>query len=77
MLTNMWNDMTRTRLIQLWFAVVGVTVVIALTMGASLTVSNAAVLAALCLTPPAIVMLLWRAQPQTVAEVLHDADRRV
>jgi len=77
MLTNMWNDMTRTRLIQLWFAVVGVTVLIALTIGASLTVSNAAVLAALCLTPPAIVMLLWRAQPQTVAEVLHDADRRV
>ena len=76
-MTNMWNEMTRTRLIQLWFGVVGVAALIAFAMGASITVSNAAVLAAVCLVPPTIVMLLWRAQPQTVAEVLHDADRRV
>ena len=76
MLTNVWNEMTRSRLILLWFAMVGVTLLIALGMGARLAASNAVVLAALCLTPPAIVMLLWRAQPPTVAEVLHDANRR-
>jgi hypothetical protein len=73
----MLKDITRARLIQIWFAAVALVVVGGLVYGASVTVSTAAVLAAVCLVPPAIVLMLWPGiQPPTIAEVLHDAERR-
>jgi hypothetical protein len=77
MFKNMFKDMTRAKLIRIWFAVIAVAVVIAVALGARITVSNAAVLLALCLAPPAIVLLLWPAYSPTVAEVLHDTDQGV
>lgn len=74
---NMLKDMTRARLIQIWFAAVAVAAIIAVAVGVNFTASNAAVLLALCLAPPAIVLLLWPVYSPTVAEVLHDADREV
>ena len=50
----------------------GLIVVAAIAFGASVTVGTAAMLLALCLVPPAIVLLLWHdVLPPTVAQVLQ------
>jgi hypothetical protein len=73
----MLKDMTRSRLIQIWFAAIALVVVAGVAFGAAVTVGTGAVLLALCLVPPLIVLMLWPGvQPPTVAEVLHGADRR-
>jgi hypothetical protein len=73
----MFLDMTPSRLIQIWFTAVALIVVAGFALGASITFSTGAILAALCLVPPAIIMKLWPSiQPQTIAQVLHDTDRR-
>jgi hypothetical protein len=74
----MLKAMTRARLIQLWFAAVVVAIAIGVVLGASVSTSTGALLLALCLVPPAIVLLMWPGvQPPTAADVLHDVDRRV
>jgi hypothetical protein len=73
----MLRNMTRARVIQVWFAAVAVAVVAAVAFGAQMTVGTAAMLLALSLVPPAIVLALWpREQALTAAEVLRGADRR-
>ena len=73
----MFNTMTRSRLLQIWFTAVALVVVAGIALGASMTISTAAIMLALCLIPPAIVLKLWPDIPsQTIAEVLHDAERR-
>ena len=73
----MLKDMTRSRVIQVWFAAVALVVVVSVAFGAAVTVGTGALLLALSLVPPAIVLLLWPGvQPPTAAEVLHDVDRR-
>jgi hypothetical protein len=73
----MLNDMTRSRLIQGWFAAVLLVGVAAIAFGMSVTVSTGAVLLVLSLVPPAIVFLLWpRRQSLTAGDVLRGADRR-
>jgi hypothetical protein len=73
----MLKDMTRSRLIQAWFAGVALVVVAGVAFGAAVTVGTGAMLLALSLVPPAIVLLLWPGvQPLTAAEVLHGRDRR-
>jgi len=65
------------RAIQIWFVAVALVLVAGIAFGASVTSSTGAMLLALSLVPPAIVMMLWRgAPPPTIAEVLRDADRR-
>jgi len=74
----MLKAMTRARLIQLWFAAVIVAIAIGVVLGASVSASTGAMLLALSLVPPAIVLLMWPGvQPPTAAEVLHDVDRRL
>ena len=73
----MLKRMTRSRLIQVWFAAAALIVVAALAMGASVTVETGVLLSTLCLVPPVIVLMLWPGvQPPTVGEVLRDTDRR-
>lgn len=73
----MLTDMTRSRLIQVWFTAVALVIVAGIALGASVTIGTGAILLALCLVPPAIIMKLWPGrQPQTIAEVLHDTERR-
>jgi len=73
----MLTDMTRSRLIQIWFTAVALVIVAGIALGASVTVGTGAILLALCLAPPAIVLRLWPdRRPQTIAEVLHDAEGR-
>ena len=72
----MLKDMTRSRLIQIWFGAVALIVVASLALGAAVTIGTGALLLALCLVPPAIVLMLWPGVPTpTIAEVLHDAER--
>ena len=73
----MFNDITRSRLLQIWFASVALIAVAGFALGASVTLGTGAILLALCLVPPAIIMKLWPGvQPQTIAQVLHDTERR-
>lgn len=73
----MLQDMTRSKAIQIWFAVVALIVVAGFAFGASTTIGTGVLLGALCLVPPAIILAVWPAvRPQTVAEVLHDAEGR-
>jgi hypothetical protein len=73
---HMLRDMTRSNVIQVWFAAVALIVVAAVAFGAGVTVSTGVMLVALCLVPPAIVLMVWPGvQPRTASEVLHDADR--
>lgn len=73
----MLKDITRSRLIQVWFAGVALVVVAGVAFGATVTVSTGAMLLALSLVPPAIVLLLWPGvQPLTAADVVHGRDRR-
>ncbi len=72
----MLKDITRSRLIQVWFAAVALVVVAGVAFGSTVTVSTWAMLLALSLVPPAIVFLLWPGvQPLTAADVVHGRDR--
>jgi hypothetical protein len=71
----MLKNVTRSRLIQVWFAAVALIVVAGIALGAAITIGTGAMLVALCLVPPAIILMLWPGVPKpTVAEVLHDAE---
>jgi hypothetical protein len=73
----MLKQMTRSRLIQVWFAAVLLIAVAALAFGVSVTVGTGAVLFVLSLAPPAIVLLLWPGvQSPTAADVLYGTERR-
>jgi hypothetical protein len=73
----MLKNMTRSRLIQIWFAAVALVVVAGLAWGAAVGVGTGVMLLALCLVPPVIILMLWPGvQAPTVAELLRDGDRR-
>ena len=73
----MVKDMTRSRLIQVWFAAVALVIAAGIALGATVTLGTGAMLLALCLVPPAIIVMLWHGvRSPTIAEVLHDAERR-
>jgi hypothetical protein len=69
--------MTRWRLITAWYAAVALVIVAALALGAAVAVSTGAMLLALALVPPMLVIMLWPGvQPLTASEVIHGANRR-
>jgi hypothetical protein len=71
------KDMTRSKVIQIWFAAVALIAVAGVAFGASVTVGTAAVLLVLCLVPGAIIWMLWPGDPsRTVGDVLRGTDRR-
>ena len=73
----MLKNMTRSRVIQVWFAAVALVVGAAMALGAEVTVGTGGMLLALTLVPAAIALLLWPvAQPLTAADVLRGTDRR-
>jgi hypothetical protein len=72
----MLKDLTRSKLIQIWFVAVALLGTAIISFGAAMTVGTAALLLALSLVPPAIVLLLWpRVEPLTAAEVLRGDQR--
>jgi hypothetical protein len=70
----MLKDMTRSKLLQIWFTAVVLIAVAAFAMGVTVTLGTGALLLGFSVVPPAVVLMLWhRAQPPTAAEVLRGA----
>lgn len=68
---------TRSKAIQLWFVAVALVAAAAVAAGATATFETAATLAALCLIPPAIMLMLWpRDLTTTAGDVIRGIDRR-
>jgi hypothetical protein len=73
----MLKHMTRSKLIVIWFSAVALVVVSVIAFGVAVTMGTGALLLAMCLVPPLLVMMLWpTGGPPTIAEVLHDAQKR-
>jgi hypothetical protein len=72
----MLNDITRNRLVGMWFAAVALVIAFVVAMGVNVTASTTALLLTLSLVPPGIILALWRgAPPQTVGEILYAANK--
>ena len=73
----MLSNMTRTRVIRVWFAAVALIAVAAVAYGVEVTVGTGGTLLTLSLVPALIVFLLWPGpQPLTARDVLRGTDRR-
>jgi hypothetical protein len=74
----MLNVTSRGMAIGVWFAIVAVVAAITtVLLGAVMTTGTGLLLLAACFVPPGIMLMVWRgAPPATIAEVLHEADRR-
>ena len=68
---------TRSKVILIWFALVVLVGVAAMALGAEMTIGTAALLLAMCLVPPAVVLMLWPSDNAvTMAEAIRDAKSR-
>lgn len=73
----MLKHITRSKLIAVWFSAVVLIAVSMIALGVAVSVDTGFLLAAMCLVPPLLVVMLWpNGGPATIAEVLHDAERR-
>lgn len=63
--------------IGVWFSLLVAVAVIGALAGASITLGNSVLWLLAGIVPPAVMLIVWRgAPPETVAEILHTADRR-
>ena len=68
----MLKEISRTRLVGFWFGAVAVIIAGVVTTGVNIATSTAALLLAMCVVPPAIMLLVWRGTPPpTVGELLY------
>jgi hypothetical protein len=73
----MVKGITRNRLVGLWFAAVAVIIATVIVTGVHVGVATTALLLALSLVPPGIILALWPAGPSpTIAEILYAANTR-
>jgi hypothetical protein len=70
----MLKSVTRTQLIAAWFGLVIVLFAVSVVLGATTSLSAGVLWLLACLAPPAVMLLVWRAPTQTVAELLYDAN---
>ena len=70
----MLKNISRPQLIAAWFAVIVVLFALTVVWGAVPSVSAGAFWLLAFLGPPAVLLLVWRAPTQTVAELLYDAN---
>lgn len=70
----MLKNVSRLQIIAAWFALVIVLFAVSVLWGAKTSVGSAELWLLACLAPPAVMLLVWRAPTQTVAEVLYDAN---
>jgi hypothetical protein len=71
----MLKDITRNRLLAVWFVAVGVIIASLALLGVNLAGSTTAFLLTLSLVPPALMLLLWRnAEPPTAREIMYSAN---
>ena len=69
-------SLTRSRVIQFWFVGVAVAVAAGVAFGVAIGTSTGVLLLAGSLVPPAVLLIMWRDAPPTVAEVLRNEERR-
>jgi hypothetical protein len=73
----MVKDITRNRLLGFWFAAVAVVIATVIVTGAHVGVTTTALLLALSIVPPGIILALWpAAPPPTIGEILYAANTR-
>ena len=71
------RQITRVKAIQIWFAAVTLLVVAAIALGVVVTIGTAALLVAMSLVPPAVILMVWpSSQAPTMAEAIHRAKAR-
>ena len=70
----MLKNVSRTQIIAAWFAVVVVLFAVSVVWGARTSVSTGVLWLLASVAPPAVMLLVWRAPTQTVAELLYDAN---
>ena len=70
----MLENISRPPLIAVWFAVIVVLFALTVVRGGTPSVSACAFWLLACLGPPAVMLLVWRAPTQTVAELLYGAN---
>jgi CBS-domain-containing membrane protein len=72
----MLRDVTRSKLIQVWFAAIALAGAAVVAFGPAVTLGTAVMVFAVSLVPPAIALALWpEVQPRTASDVLHGTDR--
>jgi hypothetical protein len=65
-------NVTRNRLVGVWFAAVAITIASVVATGVNVGISTTALLLTLCAVPPGIIFVLWRgASTQTIGEILY------
>lgn len=73
----MLKKVTRSKLILMWFSAVALVIAAGIALGTAVTMGTGALLLALCLVPPVLVVMLWPSDGSpTIAEVIHDAEGR-
>jgi hypothetical protein len=70
----MLKNISRLQLIAAWFALIVVLFALTVFWGAQPSVSVGAFWLLVCLGPPAVLLVVWRAPTQTMAELLYDAN---
>jgi hypothetical protein len=74
---RMFREMTRSNVIQGWFAALTLAIVVAIASGAAVSLGTGAFALTLSLAPAVIVLMLWpTAAACTAADVLYASDRR-
>jgi len=69
----MLKTVSRVQLVAAWFAAIVVLFALSIALGANISVGATELWVLACLAPPAVMLLVWRAPTQTVAELLYDA----
>jgi hypothetical protein len=73
----MFRNVTRQRLIQVWFAILAIATVAFLATGGQMVTTSSAIVAVLCLTPALMLRMLWpTTEAKTVAQVIYEAEQR-
>jgi hypothetical protein len=74
---TMLKDITRSNVLQIWFAAVVLLVLAGAALGVNLTLGTGALLLVLCVVPPGVLLVLWPGvQPPTASDVLYGRERR-
>ena len=67
----MLKNVSRLRLALSWFAAIAVLFAVSVVLGANVSLGTSEVWLLACFAPPVVMLFVWRAPTQTVAELLY------
>ena len=70
------GTMDRCTIIGVWFGVLAVVAGAGALSGGSITLGTGALWLFACVAPPAVMLMIWRAAPPTLAEVVSTGGRQ-